>query len=218
MTFTQGVLIAVVLVISVLWNYGRHHVPREYRPWFYFVYSVAFGIAAVQFIWHPLNDDDREEKAAVAAVELPADAARDAAFDLHRAQKWPQAIAAYDQYVKRNGEDAELLYWRAMAHWKNAQFDEAYRDFRRVIDLDPAHLEAYRNADRLLARQKKWDEIITMWNWYIQRQPPKAEAYFARGGTYFHKGDMAAARADAAKACELGMNQGCRMAERLKGP
>ena len=55
-----------------------------------------------------------------------------------------------------------------------------------------------------------------MWNRYISRQPPDAEAYFERGGTHFHKGDMAASRADAAKACELGKAQACTMVERLK--
>lgn len=216
MTATQGVLLAVVMALGAIWYYARHRIPRDYRPGYYFVYMAAFGVLAVSIL-RDLPDDDHAERAVAAEPEKPADEAREAAFEFHRAQKWPQAIAAYDQWTKRNGEDAEILYWRAMAHWKSAQFDEAYRDFRRVIDLDPAHLEAYRNADRLLARQKKWDEIITMWNWYISRQPPSAEAYFERGGAYFHKGDMAAARADAARACELGKNQGCRMVEQLKG-
>jgi tetratricopeptide (TPR) repeat protein len=216
MTAIQGALLAVVLVMTLVWTLGRHNIPSDYRRGYFFVYMALVWGLVISIMDHGDERGEREEKATVATVEGAADEARHAAFDLHRAQKWPQAIAAYDTLVKRGGEDAEILYWRGIAHWKSAQFDQAYRDFRRVIDLDPANLEAYRNADRLLARQQKWDEIITMWNWYISRQPPNADAHYERGGTYFHKGDIAAARADAARACELGKNQGCRMAERLK--
>lgn len=214
MTTSQGVLFAAIAIMALFWNYGRRSLSPGLRRWYFMAYLALFALLALSIIRQPAVPDEDTE--AVAAAAPTADPGREAAFDLHRAQKWAQAIAAYDAIVKAGGEDAEILYWRGMAHWKSAHFDEAYRDFRRVIDLDPTHLEAHRHADRLLARQKKWDEIITMWNWYISRQPPNAEAYFERGGTYFHKGDMASARADTAKACDLGMAQGCRMLERLK--
>lgn len=187
---------------------------------FFIAYLILFGCVLVSFTRQIYSDraDAAADRAAVAATSVVPEGDRlDRAYDFHRALKWPEAIAAYDALLRERGDDAEILYWRGMAHWKSAHFDEAYRDFRRVIDLDPANLDAHRNADRLLSRQKKWGEILTMWNWYISRQPPNAEAYFERGGTFFHKGDMASARADAAKACELGKVQGCRMVERLKG-
>ena len=216
MTVFQGLVFAALFAMSLIWNYRRDWIPRGYKRIYFGCYVALFGVLAVLIYRSPPLDDDHEPTVA-SAVAAPSNPGRDAAFDLHRAYKWPQAIAAYDQVVKAEGEDAEILFWRGMAHWKSANFDAAYRDFRRVIDLDPTNLEAYRNADRLLAREKKWDEIITMWNWYITRQPPNAEAHLERGGAYFHKGDMAAAGADAAKACSLGNNHGCRMVERLKG-
>ena len=213
MTIILGLIFAALFVMVLIWNYRREMIPRGYRRFFFGCYLALFTVLVIMIIRQPTEQDDDTRTVAAAA---PTDTGREAAFDLHRAQKWPQAIAAYDSIVKAGGEDAEILYWRGMAHWKSAHFDEAYRDFRRVIDLDPAHLEAHRNADRLLARQQKWDEIIAMWNWYISRQPPNAEAHFERGGTYFQKGDMASARADAKRACELGKRQGCTMVERLK--
>lgn len=185
-----------------------------FMRWLFVVYLALFGYLSISILRQGPEDDDRENMAA--AVVAPEDPSREAAFDLHRAQKWQQAIGAYDAIMKAGGEDAEILYWRGMAHWKSARFDEALRDFRRVIDLDPTNLDAHRHADHLLARQKRWDDILAMWNWYISRQPPNAEAYFERGGTYFQKGDMVSARADAAKACELGKAQACKMLERLK--
>lgn len=217
MTTLQGLIFAAIFAMAMVWNYRREWIPRGYKRFFHFCHLALFTVLAVTIIRQAPDDDDAATPSSAAAAQAVPNPGREAAFDLHRAQQWPQAIAAYDAVVKAEGEDAEILYWRGMAHWKSAQFDQAYRDFRRVIDLDPTHLDALRNADRLLARQKKWDEVITMWNWYISRQPPNADAYFERGGAYFQKGDMAAAAADAKKACELGKPQGCRMAERLKG-
>ena len=87
--------------------------------------------------------------------------------------------------------------------------------FARAV-IDPTHLEAHRSADRLLTRQKRWDDILALWDRYIAHRPRDAEAYFERGGAFFHKGRIDAARADAKKACELGKAQACTMVERLK--
>ena len=57
---------------------------------------------------------------------------------------------------------------------------------------------------------------LQLWDRYIARIPINAEAYFERGGTNFHNGDLAAAQAGAAKACELGKTEACPLAERLK--
>lgn len=192
-----------------------------FMRWFFVAYMGMFGYLAFTIVrQQPALDPPVAAASSPSPAELPkkpvTEERRQAAYDLHRAMKWPQAIAAYDALLRDGGDNAEILFWRAMAQWKSAHFDEALRDFQRVIEMEPRHLDALRNADALLARQRRWDEIIAMWDRYIEREPPNAEAYFERGGTYSHKGDMAAARADAAKACELGKALACRMVERLK--
>lgn len=141
---------------------------------------------------------------------------REQAFDLHRAQKWVEAIPVYDQLLREYERDAELRYWRGMAHWQLGHADQALQDFRRVIELEPTNFEAHRSADRILSGQQRWDEILEIWDHYIERTPTNAEAYFERGGTNYHKGNLVAAQADAAKACELGKSEACTWAERLK--
>ena len=193
-----------------------------FMRWLLVIYIGAFGYLAftITQAMPTQQQDSREAVSGSAAAEVRREAVteerRQAAYDLHRELKWPQAIAAYDSLLRDSGDDAEILFWRGMAHWKSAHFDEALRDFQRVADLDPRHLEAHRNADRLLSRQKRWDEILAMWDRYIAHQPRDAEAYFERGGTFFQKGSIEAARADAKKACELGKVQACTMVERLK--
>lgn len=141
---------------------------------------------------------------------------RERMFVPYREKKYADAIAAYDKLQPESGRDALLTYWRGMAQWQLGQADKALQDFRRTIELDPANFDAHRNADRILSQQRRWDEILDLWNPYISRNPANADAYFERGGTNFHKGDMAAARADATKACELGKQEACAWVDRLK--
>jgi tetratricopeptide (TPR) repeat protein len=141
---------------------------------------------------------------------------REDAFRLHREERWKEALASYDQLLRESERDAELHYYRGVVHWKLSHPDQALEDFRRVIELEPTHFDAHRSADRLLSHQQRWDEVLEMWNAYIARTPTDAEAYFERGGTNFHRRDMAAAQADAAQACRLGKAEGCAWEARLK--
>jgi tetratricopeptide (TPR) repeat protein len=178
-----------------------------------YVYISVFGLFLVSFF----SDWDRGRKHPEAARQSsPAAERRAEAFELHNAGKWKQAIAIYDQLLGTAEADAELHYWRAMAHWQLGDSGRALDGFQRVIELEPTNFSAHRDADRILSRERRWDEIIEMWDRYIARAPSDAEAYFERGGTNFHKGDIAAARADAGRACALGKSEACAINERLK--
>ena len=76
---------------------------------------------------------------------------RESAFVLHRAQKYPEAIAQYDQAIAYASDDPQLIYWRAMARVSLGEYDKALRDFQRVSALDPSS-DARMRADQLRAR------------------------------------------------------------------
>lgn len=186
-----------------------------FMRWFFYVYSGLFLVLVFStLIQNHQNRASRGQNAV--EVSSRAEQRREQAFDLHRAHKWVEAIAVYDELLRESERDAELSYWRGMAHWKLEHADQAVQDFRRVIELEPTNFEAHRSADRILSRQQRWDEVLEIWDRYIARAPANAEAYFERGGTNFHKGNLAAAQADAARACELGKSEACALAERLK--
>ena len=73
----------------------------------------------------------------------------------------------------------------------------------------PDDLRAHQQLDYNLARQGRFAEVVEMWNGYIARHPSDGRAYLERGGAYFHLRKIAEAKADAAKACELGISEGC---------
>lgn len=200
---------------------GEHHALEDadvsklsvFMGWFMFVYLAVF----LALIYSSLSGVSPGQNRPGAMS--PAQQHRNQAYELHRAQKWTEAVAAYDRSLADSAQDPEVTYWRGMAQWQLGREDEALRDFRRVIELEPSNFDAHRYADLLLANQRRWDEILEMWGRYIERTPASAEAYFERGGTNYHKGDLVAAQADAAKACELGKSQACALVERLKrGP
>lgn len=207
----------------------RPTVFREKNPamyWLTLLFQFAILVVAVLYMapdedtWRFGSSRFRQEQAGkerdAAAIAERAERRRAEAFDLHRKQQPAQAIAIYDELLRESGEDAELHYWRGMAHWKLGDNDAALQDFRRVIDIEPGNLDAHRSADGILSKQKRWDEILAIWNGYIRASPGDAEGYYGRGGTHYRKGDLAAARADAAKACEFGKAEACNVAERLK--
>lgn len=55
-----------------------------------------------------------------------------------------------------------------------------------------------------------------MWTAYLARHPNEGRAYLERGGANFHLGKRAEARADAAKACELGVSEGCEREKQIR--
>lgn len=113
-----------------------------------------------------------------------------------------------------NGEDysqknADLYYWRSYTFARLGKYDESIADSKKAIQVDPKDFDAYKLIDRLLGRGNRWDEIIDFWNQYISLVPDNAKAYYERGGTYYHKGDLNSALKDLRKACSLGLKVAC---------
>ena len=149
------------------------------------------------------------------AAEAPA-GPRETAYELHRQGRYAEAGKLYDQLGGEGTMDADLLYWRAMARWKEQRRDEALADLRRVMDLDPARFNAYHAADRILSEQKRFEDCIDLWNRYLRTDPDNATAVFERGGAYFRLGRHPEAQADAQRACDLGNKVACKVAADLK--
>ncbi len=136
------------------------------------------------------------------------------AYELHRADRYGEAIVYYDEEINGGNTDPEVFYWRGIARWHLDQYESALSDFRVVIREQPDNFEAHKHADRLLSYQKRWPEVLELWNRYLRRNPNDERAYYERGGTYFHSGDRTAAERDANQACVLGHAEACDMLTR----
>ena len=98
-----------------------------------------------------------------------------AAFDLLKDAKYPEAINAFKQYLTTfpNGPLADnAQYWLGEAHYVTKQYSDALRDFRTVIEKYP---ESRKIPDALLKigycnyELKNWGEARSALNQVVQR-------------------------------------------------
>ena len=87
-----------------------------------------------------------------------------------------------------------------------------------VPDRAPDDFRAMQQLDYRLAARGQLGAVVKLWNDYLSRHPDEAQAYLERGGALFHLRRVAEARADAQKACDLGVSEGCLRAKQLGGP
>ena len=82
-----------------------------------------------------------------------------------------------------------------------------------AVAQNPDDLRLHQQLDYALSRQHDFARIAQMWTEFIARHPDEGRAYMERAGTYYNLGKQAESRADAAKACELGIAEGCMRAK-----
>ena len=138
------------------------------------------------------------------------------AYQLNSNQQFKQAISKYSLALELSPGNAENYDRRSRAYIGLHKLDKALDDIKTAIRLNPYEIRYYLMADYLLAKSKKWDEIIDYWNAFIKLKPGNGRAYLERGGSYYRKGNIQAAIADAKKSSELGNIGGQEMYQQIK--
>ena len=137
-------------------------------------------------------------------------------YQFNSNQKFKQAVDKYTLALDLSPQIAINYDRRSRAYVGLHKMEEALVDIKTAIRLDPAEIRYYSLLDYLLAKSKQWDEIIRYWDAFIKLKPKNGRAYLERGGSYYHKGDIEAAIADAKKSSELGNLEGREMYQRFK--
>jgi tetratricopeptide (TPR) repeat protein len=127
-----------------------------------------------------------------------------------------EAIALLNQALELNPRGREAYHWRGVAHAKAGARFEAQADLLRAIKLDPHRLESYQELHDLWLQDKRYDDMIAEWNYFLHIEPGNAWGYLERSGTWQFKGEMARALEDARMSCNLNESQGCRVASLLR--
>lgn len=133
----------------------------------------------------------------------------------YEAANMETALAHLDRARQLAPLSAEPHYWKGRVHLKQEDHTTALTEFEQAIARDAAHIEAVRNVDWILAKQDKWDEVVEHWDRFLTDNPESGDGYLERAGTYRHKGDMTAARADLDTACRLGQEKACALLKSL---
>lgn len=98
---------------------------------------------------------------------------------------------------------ARKFYERGLLYTEKGDYDQAIRDFSKVIESDPEHAMAYNNRGVAYKQKGDYDRAISDYSRAIEIDPGFAMAYNNRGVAHAGKGDFVSAISDYSKAIEI---------------
>lgn len=118
--------------------------------------------------------------------------------------EWDKAIAAYDEAVRLDPENAVAFKNRGATRNKTKEFDLAIADFEHAIRLKPGFAAAFlfRGINRHLRGDV--ERAMVDYDEAIRLNPKFAAAYYQRGKAHYLRGDAEKAGADYDEAIRLG--------------
>jgi tetratricopeptide (TPR) repeat protein len=128
-----------------------------------------------------------------------------------RTDDFSQAIALCDQAVAGIPTSERARYWRGRALLRAERWEEAQTDFEAALAADPRSRRSIENLDWLLARERKFEAIIELWDRYLELESQDAAALLERAGAKRHSGDVSGACADLGLGCRLGQKRACEL-------
>jgi tetratricopeptide (TPR) repeat protein len=131
------------------------------------------------------------------------------AFQLEHRGRHSEAVSLYDEALRVAPTHAD-----ARARRRHADLT---RGLLQTVEREPTNLEAHVKLDHHLAQQRRFEDVVALWNRFIARRPEEPRAYFERGGALFHNGRRELAFADLDKACTMGLAEACATRDRIKG-
>ena len=114
------------------------------------------------------------------------DAKRRRAEELLRAQRLPEARAAFEQLCQQSPRDFDLWLNLGVINGRLGIFDAAEAAFKKALMLRDNEPRLYVNLARLCDLQGRFDEEINYCRSYLRLQPNDADAY-AQMGKLLHK-------------------------------
>ncbi|GIW41707.1 MAG: hypothetical protein KatS3mg076_2284 [Candidatus Binatia bacterium] len=104
-------------------------------------------------------------------------------------------IRGIREEAERDPENVEKWKKAAAVQYRAAQFDRAYlaeaeKAYRRVLELDPADLEALRQLGNLAFEREAADEAIRYYRAYLERKPEDLDVRTDMATMYMARGDL----------------------------
>ena len=128
-----------------------------------------------------------------------------------------RALRIYDLAANLAPTDAEVLQRResVVIGKKGGDPMQAIANAEAAVKASPDDFRAVQQLDYLLSRQRQFQRVLPLWDDYLSRHPEDGPAHLERAGTLCQLGRDADGRAEAAKACDLGVSEGCVRARAL---
>lgn len=133
--------------------------------------------------------------------------------DQHRkAGRQDEAAALFEVGLQLAPDDFDLMSRRGF----NRLEGSGVADLQARVETTPDDYRQHLELDHALATQRRFDEVVAMWNGYLARHPDDARAIRERGGAQWHRQKHREAIADMDTACGMGLAAACKDAQGMK--
>lgn len=126
---------------------------------------------------------------------------------------YKDAIYEFNVGIKlKPKKDLEKYYlYRAVAQERDKNYDEAFNDYRKSLEINPNQPEVYFYYGALSYKQNKFEEATTNLNKAIQYGYTNKYVYLARGMAYLGAKETIKACLDFRKSCNDGNIEACKL-------
>ena len=107
-----------------------------------------------------------------------------------------RVIAALNTLTDQQAKDPKLIFERAMAYYRQQDFERALADIDQVVALEPDNVEAHRIKGQILTSMMRNEESVLAITEALRLQPGDAVLHMERAGPALVSGQFAMTRDD----------------------
>jgi len=120
------------------------------------------------------------------------------------ANRWNEALNAYDKAIELNPDNASFYNNRGLAYDNLDKNDLAIADYKKAIELNPKYGDAFNNLGKTFSRLGNYQRAILNYDRAIELNHKDADAYYNRGDAFSKLGNSKYANEDLKMAAKLG--------------
>lgn len=111
------------------------------------------------------------------------------ALFFYKEGEYDQALADIERAINIDDSVAEYFYLEGNIYYDDNVFENAFKSYQTVVDLDNEHLEAILKLSSLELALENYQLALDMVNKALKIDPNYAEAYYLKGFIYLDGGD-----------------------------
>lgn len=138
------------------------------------------------------------------SLSLSADENFDKALELHKQNKFDEAIEYYTKSIDEDSTNIYSFYNRGLCYISTKDKTKAMFDFIKCTDLDSNHFEAFSNLTSIFVESKQYDEALIIAHELVRINKDDDKAYLVIGQLYLNLGNNIKACENLEKAKTLG--------------
>ena len=120
------------------------------------------------------------------------------------ANRWNEALNAYDKAIEINPNDATAYNNRGLVYDNLDKNDMAIADYKKAIELNPEYGDAFNNLGKTYGRHGDYLRAILYYDRAIEINKKDADAYYNRGDAFRRLDNSKYANEDFKIAAKLG--------------